>query len=332
MTSPADKRKLPVFADRFHSLRVKDGLKQEEFAQKLGLSRPTVGFYENGVRLPDAACLKQIAQVYHVSVDWLLGLSDVQTPDVKLHAVAEYTGLSEEAASKIQHAFTENPGTWDLDILNALLTHEKSEDLLHCINALATGKQPEDHSSGLLSMVLKQNCHDDVDLIDWKDVYRAKLYRLMDTIIEDISPEFQAQEDTRRLYRELAEYYAHGLQWGTRKAVPVEACLTALLLLDLPLARKYFQYIKATTPSSAKYEADESSLPALKHYMFTKQDSGSYRFTEDDCITLFHILGVPFDPEAFHSARSSDLTDLYHRYHPSGKETKKYGKHSRNPR
>lgn len=60
-----------VFAQRFRELR--GSRTQAEFADFLGLSRPTVGLYESGKRVPDATVLKRIAEKCGVSADYLAG-------------------------------------------------------------------------------------------------------------------------------------------------------------------------------------------------------------------------------------------------------------------
>lgn len=92
--------KLMQFAERFNKLR--GDMTQAQFAEFLGISRPTIGFYENGTRLPDAFVLKQIAQKCNVSSDYLLGLTDAPTNDKDLQFVSDYTGLSVEAIEVIQ--------------------------------------------------------------------------------------------------------------------------------------------------------------------------------------------------------------------------------------
>ena len=76
--------------DRFRSLR--GDMTQADFAKFVGISRPTVGFYENGERLPDALALKKIAEKCEISVDWLLGLSDVKQPNVAIQAISKELG------------------------------------------------------------------------------------------------------------------------------------------------------------------------------------------------------------------------------------------------
>ena len=92
MKTSVSQKKLPVFAERFRELR--GDMTQDKFADFVGISRPTVGFYENGDRLPDALVLKKIAEKCRVSSDWLIGLSDVKNTDMNIHSVSEITGLS----------------------------------------------------------------------------------------------------------------------------------------------------------------------------------------------------------------------------------------------
>lgn len=96
----ARKDKMPIFAARFSELR--EERTQAEFAEFLGISRPTVGFYENGERIPDALVLKRIAERCGVTTDYLVGLSDVKTIDRDLNTVNKITGLSENAISNLE--------------------------------------------------------------------------------------------------------------------------------------------------------------------------------------------------------------------------------------
>lgn len=73
-TTPMHTDRMPVFAERFAQLRGE--MSQRQFADFLGVSRSTIGFYENGTRLPDAATLKEISKKCDVSIDWLLGVDE----------------------------------------------------------------------------------------------------------------------------------------------------------------------------------------------------------------------------------------------------------------
>jgi len=47
---------------------------------KLSVSQSTISAYEVGDRMPDLGMLISIADVFHVSLDYLAGLSDVRQP------------------------------------------------------------------------------------------------------------------------------------------------------------------------------------------------------------------------------------------------------------
>ena len=91
--------RLPIFTERFRELQ--GDRSNTEFAEFLGISRQTVGFYYNGDRVPDAITLAKIAKKCKISADWLLGLSNVRTTDIELKQVCEYTGLSKDAIQNI---------------------------------------------------------------------------------------------------------------------------------------------------------------------------------------------------------------------------------------
>lgn len=93
---------MPAFADRFIELR--GNRTQDEFSKFLGISRPTVGFYESGQRIPDALVLRQISEKCNVSADYLLGLTDEKTPEQDIQAICKKTGLNEKSVSRIIHA------------------------------------------------------------------------------------------------------------------------------------------------------------------------------------------------------------------------------------
>ena len=68
------------FGERLAALRKERGMSQEELAEKLQLTRQTISKWETGASTPDLELLVQLAEVFDVSVDSLLG---VKKPDKK---------------------------------------------------------------------------------------------------------------------------------------------------------------------------------------------------------------------------------------------------------
>lgn len=62
-----------VLSKRLKELREKNGYLQKFVADKLGIRSNTLSGYENGTRSPDPDMLKELADFYNVSIDYLLG-------------------------------------------------------------------------------------------------------------------------------------------------------------------------------------------------------------------------------------------------------------------
>lgn len=71
---PVTKKRFNILSNRLRKLR--GDKTQIEFAKVVGLSRVTVGYYENGDRIPDSLKLRKIAERCNVSADYLLGLTN----------------------------------------------------------------------------------------------------------------------------------------------------------------------------------------------------------------------------------------------------------------
>jgi Predicted transcriptional regulators len=71
--------------ERIRNLREDRDLTQQQLAQLLFVNRRTYSSYETGVRTMSPEILIQLARIHGVSVDYLLGLTDVKTPYPKNH-------------------------------------------------------------------------------------------------------------------------------------------------------------------------------------------------------------------------------------------------------
>lgn len=80
------------FGELLKRLREGANLTQKQLGEKLHLSKSVIYYYEHSMRAPSADILMQIADVFHVSVDYLLGrekkeqtldLSDLPNKDIE---------------------------------------------------------------------------------------------------------------------------------------------------------------------------------------------------------------------------------------------------------
>ena len=62
-----------VFDKRLKNLRSEAKINQTDLARALGVTQGTIGNWETGKRIPDAETLKEVANYFNVSVDYLIG-------------------------------------------------------------------------------------------------------------------------------------------------------------------------------------------------------------------------------------------------------------------
>ena len=87
-----------VLGKRIKQLRESERLNQLELAKKLNISNTTLSQYETGQRIPSDDIKIKIARMFKVSLDYLLGVSDVRN----------YNDIETIAAHKEGEEFTED--------------------------------------------------------------------------------------------------------------------------------------------------------------------------------------------------------------------------------
>ncbi|MFR1303324.1 MULTISPECIES: helix-turn-helix transcriptional regulator [Eubacterium] len=71
-----------TLGNSLYKARKRTGLSQEEVAEKLGVSRQTISKWETNETLPDIRQSKQMAQLYHLSLDELIDF-DVDVKEIE---------------------------------------------------------------------------------------------------------------------------------------------------------------------------------------------------------------------------------------------------------
>lgn len=71
-----------MVADRIKALREQSGMTQTALAKKLNVTRSAVNSWEMGISIPSTALLVEVARLFHVSTDFLLGVKGSATLDV----------------------------------------------------------------------------------------------------------------------------------------------------------------------------------------------------------------------------------------------------------
>ncbi|MBP3592187.1 MAG: helix-turn-helix transcriptional regulator [Clostridia bacterium] len=82
-----------MIAERIKTLRETAGITQAELARRLGVTRSGVNAWEMGISVPSTQCLVELALLFKVSTDYLLGIPITKTVSVE--------GLSDEEIASI---------------------------------------------------------------------------------------------------------------------------------------------------------------------------------------------------------------------------------------
>lgn len=80
---------LQIFADRLRLFRKQIGATQKEFVQGLSITPSALSSYEKNNINPSIATVKEIAEKYNLSIDWLVGLTDDESNDKEIQTYAD---------------------------------------------------------------------------------------------------------------------------------------------------------------------------------------------------------------------------------------------------
>ena len=115
-----------VFGKRLKELRKVNSYTIEQFADMVGISKSTLGYYENDKRMPDIEILARIADTLNVNADYLIGRTNTTAQKGRQKTVCEFTGLSDRAAEYLSE-LVEKKDYAKLSIINHLFD-ELTED------------------------------------------------------------------------------------------------------------------------------------------------------------------------------------------------------------
>ena len=123
---------------RIKSLREQKELSQLEFSKLLNISNSTLSQYEAGNRMPSDEIKKKIAQYFDVSLDYLMGVSDIRNPYTEKSIEEEYkedfNALENFRQVMINKGFNYENKTYE-ELAEIVVKHIKIQDLLNDNNS-----------------------------------------------------------------------------------------------------------------------------------------------------------------------------------------------------
>ncbi len=160
------------FASRLRELIDTNNLTLPVLAEAIGVSRQAIGQWREGNTVPDILDLKKLAAYFHVSSDYLLGITDVGSQNMNTKNICEITGLSEDAVSFL----ISDKSKLETTALNSILTALNSR-LLTTSQAFLNAAKIENLHLALLEKFIKEkdiNISSELIRKYGKNVFNAK--------------------------------------------------------------------------------------------------------------------------------------------------------------
>ena len=94
-----------MIADRIKSLREQQNRTQSDLAKQLGITRSSVNAWEMGISVPSTQYIVELAHIFNVSTDYLLGVNTTSSISV--------AGLTDK----------------DIELVNSIILHLKEKTI-----------------------------------------------------------------------------------------------------------------------------------------------------------------------------------------------------------
>ena len=122
-------------------------MKQEQLAQKILVSQSSLSGYENGKFEPDSKTLRKIADVFQVSVDYLLGGTEVSQEERNLTKIPIYQGMPDETNTALlyfnEHSLLQPPNGSCGNYFGLYMDTDAMEPRIRSGDLIIARRQPE---------------------------------------------------------------------------------------------------------------------------------------------------------------------------------------------
>lgn len=179
-------------AERIAFLRGVYRVSQQMLADELHVRRETIKFWESGERQVKAADVVKLADYFHVSSDFLLGLTDIHDPDQSIKASCSCTGLLEKSIKKLSD-YNNNANREHLLAVDSILLYSEADYLLAMvmsaihyrkIAALSPDKITADNKS-YPRIEITPDMHDEIGTVELAKLYTEVAKSALGDLIEE---------------------------------------------------------------------------------------------------------------------------------------------------
>ena len=129
-----------IYSQRINDLKFEKQLTLDDLKEKTDIPKPTISAWIKGKYIPNIKGISEIAKALDVSVDYLLGNTDVKPLNLELQAISKLTGLSEKSINKLSTFNAENDKSWGMDLINLFIESDNFDILIFYLLQYATKK------------------------------------------------------------------------------------------------------------------------------------------------------------------------------------------------
>lgn len=196
------------FGERLGDLIANNKTNATALAKEAGLQQSAISDYLNKDRAPDCGTIYALARHFHVSADYLLGLSSIKSPFADTQAIIGHTGLSEENVQLLESMQTLGLNA-NLDFLNDLISVSMDCDMVvHYLMMKTTLTIPTFAPSGDIG-----------DVIDsWMDADRMRKRGLVQLSGEEAF-HYYCSRIAKALEDALLQKYSSVAEWRERDGI-----------------------------------------------------------------------------------------------------------------
>ena len=185
--NPLPDGQLSEFAQRLKQLREELGLSQEQLSKTIGLSKSTYRTYEIDQALPDAETIRNLAQYFHVSTDYLLGINNLKCPK----PLNKHSHIIENcfSSSLALSYFFDIQYKKELKLIfEKLLSNHNFVDLLLILNDYDFFCKNKTYLTSFINESSYKN-FTQYKYLNMKDITYTKLHAVLDKMLQDIIKE-----------------------------------------------------------------------------------------------------------------------------------------------
>ena len=272
-----------MISEIIKKLRNSNKYTQKQLAEKLNCNRQKIADWERGKSIPSTDDLVLLSRVFHVSTDFLLGLTPYISVDNREKFVCEYTGLSENVV-RILHRKS---------FASAKRFNERN-DLVHAINILVNydsriffqlfrafqdyknvvekKKRFQTAAKSNIPYVPLSKREEEIIIYNHETIEndivltKCKIQQLIQSILDTYTIKEDDDEDYKILYQYLYYYnesdrekYGTNMTNGTKTAEQLRSNLNALQSIEFPRNPYYVE-----TVSSAELDDLQDELDAIQ--------------------------------------------------------------------